>query len=72
MSTAEILEELPKLSAVERRQILERICVLEDADLSTEEKAFIDQRLEECHRNPTAWSGWEEARERILSRLPGP
>ena len=70
MSKAEILNELPKLNADDRREILERICDLEDVGLTSNEKAFLDQRLAECRENPSAWVTWEDAKLRILSRLP--
>lgn len=58
MSKAEILAELPKLGLAERREIFERICELEERDLlrggepSAEEKALLDQELEEYRQNP--------------------
>ena len=70
MSKIEILEELPRLDAVARREILERICDMEDGIVTPEERAFIDERLAQCRRSPAGWSEWDEARKRVLSRLP--
>ena len=72
MSKSEILEELPKLDPLERREILERICDLDQGALTEEEQAFIDARLAQCRLPSANWSEWEEAQNRILSRLPKP
>jgi hypothetical protein len=53
MSHAEILAELPKLKAEERRQIYQRLCELQEQDLlnaagpSEEEKKLLDAALAE-------------------------
>jgi hypothetical protein len=70
MSKAEILDELSRLSAAERREILERICDLEDSELTAREIAFLEERFTESRRDPGAWSSWEKAKPRIISRLP--
>jgi len=70
MSKTEILDELSKLSAAERREILERICDLDDSELTAREIAFLEERLTESRRDPAAWSSWEKAKPRIISRLP--
>ena len=51
MSKSEILEELPKLKADERREIFEHICEMEERALlnggpSEEEKALLNRELE--------------------------
>lgn len=74
MSKQDILNELPKLAADERRQIMERLCELQDKDLadgpalSAEEMALLDRELEEYRRDPEAGSSWEEVERRLLSR----
>lgn len=76
MSKAEILKELPKLEPSERREVLERICELEERDLlngvgpSAEEKAILEREWEEYQRTPTAGASWEEVEARLLGR-PG-
>ena len=64
MSKAEILAELPKLKAEDRKQVFERLCELEEADLlhgvgpTPEEKAMLDAALAQfqCDGNPgTPW-----------------
>jgi len=71
MSKSEILEQLPKLRADERREIFERICEMEELDLlngsapSAEEKAMLDRELEDYRANPQAGSSWDEVEARI-------
>jgi putative addiction module component (TIGR02574 family) len=74
MSKQDILDELPKLPADERRQILERLCEMQDQDvvqgigITAEEKAMLDQELEEYRRNPGAGSSWEDVERKLLNR----
>jgi putative addiction module component (TIGR02574 family) len=70
MSKAEILAELPKLKLADRREILERICEIEERDLlaggaTSEEKALLDRELEEYRQNPEAGSTWSEVEARL-------
>ena len=70
MSKSEILAELPKLGVEDRREILDRICEMEERDLlnggaTPEEKALLDRELEEYRRNPEAGSSWNEVETRI-------
>jgi hypothetical protein len=57
MSKAEILVELPKLEAEERRQIYQRLCELQEQDLlsggepSDEEKRLLDAALAEYEKD---------------------
>jgi putative addiction module component (TIGR02574 family) len=77
MIKAEMLEALPKLSAEERREIRAKLNELDDearsdnGELSEQEKAIIEARLDEYDRNPKAGSSWEEAEARILAGLHG-
>jgi hypothetical protein len=70
MIKAEILEALPKLNAEERREIRAKLDELDNetsfdnGELSEQEKAIIEVRLDECDRNPEADSSWEEAKAR--------
>ena len=76
MSKSEILEELPKLRADERREIFERICEMEELALlsgsepSAEEKAMLDRELEEYRANPEAGSSWGEVEARLRKTRP--
>ena len=72
MSKAEILEELPKLDALELREIHDRILQLEEEELlngrakpSEEEKALLDRELEDYSRDREAGSSWEEVKSRL-------
>ncbi len=70
MSKTEILAELPKLGVEDRREILDRICEMEERDLlngtaTPEEKLLLDRELEEYRRNPEAGSSWNEVEARI-------
>ena len=73
MSKAEILAELPKLDIADRREIFDRICEMEERDLisgvaTPEEKALLEQELEEYRRNPEAGSTWKDVETRIRKR----
>jgi len=71
MSKAEILARLPTLSPPERQEIIQRLWDLEELALlrggepSPEEKALLDQALEEYNRNPSGGRPWRE----VLGRL---
>jgi len=56
VSLTEILAEIPKLSFAERQQLVRRTIELEDDELTTEQKAILDQRLEDFRRNPESGS----------------
>jgi hypothetical protein len=71
MSNAEILAELPKLKAEERRQIFQRLCELQEQDLlngagpSDEEKKLLDAALAEYEQDRDRGRPWRE----VLSDL---
>jgi putative addiction module component (TIGR02574 family) len=77
MSKTEILEALPKLTPAERQEI--RFCLadiegddwLDDGELTDDEKALIDARLDACESHPDAFIPWEQAKARILANLKG-
>lgn len=77
MSKNEILEELPKLTKLERQEIRLRLTELdaddwEDQDdpLTIEEKALLDARLAAYAKDPDAGSSWTQVKNRIRARLP--
>jgi hypothetical protein len=72
VSKVDILEALPKLNAQDRREILEKICDLEESQLTKSEITFLEDRLSECRRNPEGWTTWEDAKPRILARFQKP
>ena len=58
------------MDAADRREILDRLCDLEEQSLlngaaTHEEKALLDHEAEEYRRNPEAGSSWEEVESRI-------
>jgi hypothetical protein len=72
MSKMEILAELPKLAAADRREIFDQLCEMEESYLlkgkataTPDEKVLLDQELEEFQRNPDAGSTWGEVQARI-------
>jgi hypothetical protein len=77
MSKAEILEALPKLSPEERQEIRAKLKELDDEEwldnreLSEDEKAIVEARLDEYDRHPEAGCPWDEAKARIMAGLHG-
>jgi putative addiction module component (TIGR02574 family) len=77
MSKTEILVELPRLTPEDRREIWIRLNELDGpinddwtgCDLSSEEKALIEARLDECEANPQAFIPWKEAEARLKARF---
>lgn len=80
MSKTEILEELSRLTKMERQGIRLRLAKLDSEDwlhdehpLADHEKALLATRLAAYAKNPDAGSTWEEVDGRIragLSRQP--
>lgn len=69
MSKAEILSELPRLSASERAEIMDRLWVLEEAGGPTErEKALLDEAQAEYEANPAEGAPWQEVEARLRVR----
>lgn len=52
MSFAEVLEELPKLTAEERELVLQRVLQLDESPFSPEQDALIEKRMAEHGANP--------------------
>ena len=74
MSNAEILAELPKLKAEERRQIYQRLCELQEQDLvngtgpSAEEKKLLDAALAEYEQDHDRGRPWREVLRDLRAR----
>ena len=71
--TNALREELFKLSAAERLELVEELWdSLSDDDealaLSDEQREDLERRLAEADADPTGGSPWEEVRERIRNR----
>jgi len=76
MSKTEFLEELPKLTKTDRREIRLRLAELDSDDwlddeepLTIHEKALLEARLAAYAKDPDAGSTWEEVERRIRARL---
>jgi putative addiction module component (TIGR02574 family) len=75
MSKTEILNELPRLKAGDRHEILDRLLELEGegwldgSDLSDEERQLIESRLEAHRRNPDAVVPWEDVEAKLIARF---
>jgi putative addiction module component (TIGR02574 family) len=69
VSLTEILAEIPKLSFAERQQLVRRTIELEDDELTPEEKAILDQRLEDFRRDPQSGTPAEQLKSEVLQRL---
>ena len=69
MSLTEILAEIPKLSFAERQEIIRRTLELEDADLTPEEQAILDKRLEDFRRNPNSGISADQLKSEVSQRL---
>ncbi len=71
MSTAQILEELPRLSRPERREVFDRLYELEETDLlrfpepDDTEKALLDRELEAYAQTPNAGAPSPEVAARL-------
>ena len=70
MSFAEILGEIPRPSFAERQELVRRAIALDDSELTAEENALLDARMEDFRRNPDAGVPLEELRSHIKQRLP--
>ena len=69
MSLTEILAEIPKLSFTERQELVRRAIELEDGDLTSEEKAILDERLDDFRRNPTSGIPADQLKGEVSRRL---
>ena len=69
MSLAEILATIPKLSFAERQELVRRAIEVEDEELTAEEKAILNERLEEFRRNPESGIPAEQLKSSVLQRL---
>ena len=68
MSLTEILSEIPKLSFAERQELV-RAAIEFDEQITAEESALLDERLERFHSDPSAGIPLAEVEGRIKQRL---
>lgn len=69
MSLTEILAEIPKLSFAERQELVRRAIAVEDEEITAEEKAILDDRLEDFRRDPNSGTPAEQLKGEVLQRL---
>ena len=75
MNKAEILAELPNLSAEDRAEIRAKLDELagrewvDDGELSEEDKRALDEAIVEYEKNPNAGTPWEEVKAQIQAEL---
>ena len=69
MSLTEILAEIPKLSFAERQELVRRAISVEDDELTPEENAILDERLEDFRRDPTSGVAADELKISVLKRI---
>ena len=70
MSKAEIIAELPKLTAEDRSDILARLWQMEETSGPTDrEKQLLDEAQAAYEANPDAGSPWSEVEARLRRRV---
>jgi putative addiction module component (TIGR02574 family) len=76
MGKVEILQELPKLTPEERKEIRLKLAELDDNNwlddddpLTDSEKALLEARLVAYEKDPDAGGSWEEVEARIRAQL---
>lgn len=69
MSLSEILAAIPTLSFAERQQVVRRAMESESDELSAEESAILDERLEDFHKNPESGIAAESLKASVIQRL---
>ena len=69
MSFSEVLAELPILTFEERQTLIRRALELDDSEISPEDEAIVDARLEAHQKNPTSAVGLEEMKSRLRSQF---
>jgi hypothetical protein len=74
MSHSEILAELPRLSPLQRQEIIVKLCELQEHDLLTgsgpsdAEKALLDQELAEYESEKDSGTPWSEVIAELRAR----
>jgi putative addiction module component (TIGR02574 family) len=71
MSLAEILDEIPKLSFAERQELIRQAVALDEPELTAEENAILDARMEDYRRNPDAGVPLDALQDEVKRRLSG-
>jgi putative addiction module component (TIGR02574 family) len=69
MSLTEILAEIPKLSFAERQQLIHRAIEVEDGELTSEDKAILDERIDDFRQNPNSGVPADQLKAEVSQRL---
>jgi len=69
MSFAQVLEELPRFTVVERQELLRNVLELDEQGLSDTELALVEQRLAAYQADPTKAVHADQMAERVRTRF---
>ena len=69
MSFAEVLDQLPALTVVERQLLIRRALELDEPGLSTDDEALVEERLSAHRQNPDSSVPLDEMKARLRSRF---
>jgi putative addiction module component (TIGR02574 family) len=69
MSFAEILAEIPKLSFAERQELVRHAIETDDVELTRQEHAILDARMDDFRENPEGGIPLEQLKDAIRERL---
>jgi hypothetical protein len=69
MSFAQVIEELPRFTVVERQELLRNVLELDDEGLSDSELALVEQRLAAYQGDPARAVPAETMAEKVRMRL---
>jgi len=69
MSFAEILEQIPRLSFAERQEVVRQAMAVDETELTAEENALLDARMEDFRQNPGSGVSLDELRDKVQKRL---
>jgi putative addiction module component (TIGR02574 family) len=69
MSFSEVLAELPALSVAERQAVIRRALELDDPELSAEEEALVQKRLNEHRTDPSTAVSLNDMKQRLRSHF---
>jgi hypothetical protein len=69
MSFAQVIEELPRFTVLERQELLRNVLELDDEGLSDSELALVEQRLAAYQADPARAVAAETMAERVRTRF---
>jgi hypothetical protein len=69
MSFAQVIEELPRFTVVERQELLRNVLELDDEGLADSELALVEQRLAAYQTDPARAVAAETMAERVRTRF---